>query len=144
VPLSKTVRETVFDKVIANVRGFRHFKFSLRSLAIACLILTGLIGYVDYLTGYERSLLLFYFLPISLAAWFGNFAFGIAIVVVCVIVWVLSDLASGIPALGFWNIGTAFASYVLFAGVLSKLGNSRSRTRSTCRRTHGRARTRDD
>jgi signal transduction histidine kinase len=122
VPLSKTVRETVFDKVIANVRGFRHFKFSLRSLAIACLILTGLIGYVDYLTGYERSLLLFYFLPISLAAWFGNFAFGIAIVVVCVIVWVLSDLASGIPALGFWNIGTAFGSYVLFAGVLSKLG----------------------
>jgi len=116
------VRETVFDNVIADVRDFRHFKFSRRSLAIACLILTGVIGYVDYLTGYERSLLLFYFLPISLAAWFGTFAFGIAIVVVCVIVWVLSDLASGIPALGFWNIGTAFASYALFAGVLSKLG----------------------
>jgi len=122
VPVDKTVRETVFDNVIADVRDFRHFKFSRRSLAIACLILTGVIGYVDYLTGYERSLLLFYFLPISLAAWFGSFAFGIAIVVVCVIVWVLSDLASGIPALGFWNIGTAFASYVLFAGVLSKLG----------------------
>jgi len=116
------VRETVFDNVIADVRDFRHFKFSRRSLAIACLILTGVIGYVDYLTGYERSLLLFYFLPISLAAWFGTFAFGIAIVVVCVTVWVLSDLASGIPALGFWNIGTAFASYALFAGVLSKLG----------------------
>jgi signal transduction histidine kinase len=122
VLVDKTVRETVFDKVIVNLRDFRHLKPSRRSLAIACLILTGLIGYVDYLTGYERSLLLFYFLPISLAAWFGNFAFGIAIVVVCVIVWVLSDLASGIPVLGFWNIGTAFASYVLFAGVLSKLG----------------------
>ncbi len=120
--VDKTVRETVFDNVIADVRDFRHFKFSRRSLAIACLILTGVIGYVDYLTGYERSLLLFYFLPISLAAWFGTFAFGIAIVVVCVTVWVLSDLASGIPALGFWNIGTAFASYALFAGVLSKLG----------------------
>src|SRR5258705_8237313 len=109
-------------RIIVNVRDFRHLKFSRRSLAIACLILTGVIGYVDYLTGYERSLLLFYFLPISLGAWFGNFAFGIAMVVACVIVWVLSDLASGIPALGFWNIGTAFASYVLFAGVLSKLG----------------------
>jgi hypothetical protein len=93
VLVDKTVRETVFDNVIADVRDFRHFKFSRRSLAIACLILTGVIGYVDYLTGYERSLLLFYFLPISLAAWFGSFAFGIAIVVVCVIVWVLSDLA---------------------------------------------------
>ena len=57
-----------------------------------------------------------------MAAWFGNFAFGVAIVVVCVLVWVLSDLASGIPSLGFWSIGTAFGSYVIFAGVLSKLG----------------------
>jgi len=37
-------------------------------------------------------------------------------------IWVLSDLASGIPALEFWNIGMAFASYLLFAGVVSKLG----------------------
>jgi hypothetical protein len=114
--------KTVFYRVTANFRNFRHLKFGRTFLTIACLILVGLIGYVDYLTGYERSLLLFYFLPISLAAWFGNFAFGFTMVVVCVIVWVLSDLASGIPALGFWNIGTAFASYVLFAGVLSNLG----------------------
>jgi len=91
-------------------------------LAIASLILAGGIGYVDYVTGYEHSMLLFYFLPISLAAWFGNFAFGITIVIVCVATWVVADLASGIPALGFWNIGMAFASYVLFAGVVSKLG----------------------
>jgi signal transduction histidine kinase len=116
------VRRTVFDRVIVNLRDFRHLKFSRRSLSIACLILTGLIGYVDYLTGYERSLLLFYLLPISLGAWFGNFAFAIAIAVVCVMLWVLSDLASGTPAIGFWNIGMAFISYVLFAAVLSKLG----------------------
>jgi signal transduction histidine kinase len=91
-------------------------------LAIACLIIAGIIGYVDYVTGYEHSMLLFYFLPISLAAWFGNFAFGMTMVVVCVMTWVVADLASGIPALGFWNIGMAFASYVLFAGVVSKLG----------------------
>jgi len=91
-------------------------------LAIASLILAGGIGYVDYVTGYEHSMLLFYFLPISLAAWFGNFAFGITIVIVCVATWVVADLASGIPALGFWNVGTAFASYVLFAAVVSKLG----------------------
>ena len=113
---------TVFDRAIVNLRNFHRVKISHRSLTIACLILAGLIGYVDYLTGYKQSLLLFYFLPISLAAWFANFKFGIAIVVVCVMVWVLSDLASGIPALEFWNIGMAFASYLLFAGVVSKLG----------------------
>jgi len=92
-------------------------------LAIACLILAGIIGYFDYVTGYEHSMLLFYFLPISLAAWSANFAFGLMIVIVCVTTWVLADLASGIPALGFWNIGMAFASYVLFAGVVAKLGS---------------------
>jgi signal transduction histidine kinase len=116
------MRRSVFDKAIANVRSFHRLKIPRMSLAIACLVLAGTIGYVDYVTGYEHSMLLFYFLPISLAAWSANFAFGIIIVVVCVTTWVFADLASGIPALGFWNIGMAFASYVLFAGVVSKLG----------------------
>jgi signal transduction histidine kinase len=80
-----------------------------------------LVGYVDYLTGYERSLLLFYLVPISLAVWFGNFAFGLAVVVVCVLVSVLSDLAAGIPALRFWNVAMSFSFYALFASVLWKL-----------------------
>src|SRR5258708_37467506 len=117
-----TLRRPVFDRAIVNLRNFYRLQIARRSLTIACLILAGLIGYVDYLTGYEQSLLLFYFLPISLAAWFANFKFGIVIVAVCVMVWVLSDLGAGIPALEFWNIGMAFASYVLFAGVFSKLG----------------------
>jgi signal transduction histidine kinase len=120
--LRQTMRRPVFDRALVNLRNFRRLKISGRSLTIACLILAGLIGYVDYLTGYEQSLLLFYFLPISLAAWFANFKFGITIVAVCILVWALSDLASGVPALEFWNIGMAFASYVLFAGVVSKLG----------------------
>jgi len=115
------VRRIAFDGVRASLRNFRQLEFSRMALMLACLIFAGLIGYADYLTGYERSLLLFYLLPISLAAWFGNFPLSIAIAVVCIIAWVLSDLASGIPALGMWNIATAFTSYVLFAGVLAKL-----------------------
>jgi signal transduction histidine kinase len=87
------------------------------------------------LTGYERSLLLFYLLPISLAVWFGNFAFAMAMVIFCVVAAVLSDLASGIPAVGFWNIGMAFASFALFAGILSKL---RTLVRELDRRVHER------
>jgi signal transduction histidine kinase len=111
----------VFDRIKVNLRNFARFTFSQISLAVTCLILICFIGYIDYLTGYERSLLLFYLLPISLAVWFGNFVFAMAIVICCVVAWVLSDLASGIPAVGFWNIGMAFASFALFAGVLSKL-----------------------
>ena len=119
---TKLYVEPCLTGVMANLGNFCHLKFSRTSLTIICLVLTGLIGYVDYLTGYERSLLLFYLLPISLAAWFGTFVFSVAVSLVCIAVWVGSDLASGIPALGFWNIGMAFAWYVLFAALLSKLG----------------------
>src|SRR5215468_2846494 len=117
-----TMRRPVFDRAVRNLRNFHRLKISRTSLAIVCLILASIIGYVDYVTGYEHSMLLFYFLPISLAAWFGNFAFGFIMVVVCVTTWVFADLASGIPTIGFWNIGISFASYVLFAGLVSKLG----------------------
>src|SRR5215831_10877547 len=96
----QAMRGSVFDRAIVNLRNFYRLKISGNSLTIACLILAGIIGYVDYVTGYEHSMLLFYFLPIALAAWSANFTFGMAIVVVCVATWVLADLASGIPALG--------------------------------------------
>jgi signal transduction histidine kinase len=90
-------------------------------LIAACLLLVAIIGYIDYLTGYERPLLLFYLLPICLATWFWGFFIGLGIAVVSIVVSMLSDLAAGVPALGFWNAGMAFISYALFAGVLSKL-----------------------
>src|SRR5437016_9998519 len=88
----------------------------------ACLLLVGCVGYIDYLTGYERSLLLFYLLPISLATWFGGLILGLATVVISVAVWILSDVAAaGIQAAGLWNGGMAFFSYAFFVGVLWKL-----------------------
>jgi signal transduction histidine kinase len=121
VRIGKILRRTVIDRGIATLRDFSNFTFSRRFLAVACPVLAGLVGYVDYLTGYERSLLLFYLVPISLAVWFGNFAFGLAIVVVCVLVSVFSDLAAGIPALRFWNSAMSFAFFAIFAGILWRL-----------------------
>ena len=115
------LRRTALDRVIVNLRNFPHLTVSRKSLVVACLFLVGIVGYIDYLTGYERSLLLFYLLPISLAAWFGSLRLGLAIAFVSVTVSKLSDLAAGIPAVGLWNAGIAFCFYALFAGVLSKL-----------------------
>jgi len=116
------MRRSLFDRAKVTLRNFYRLKIPRTSLTIICFVFAGVIGYVDYVTGYEHSMLLFYFLPISLAAWFANFAFGIIMVAVCVTTWVVADVGSGIPALGFWNIGMAFASYAIFAGVVSKLG----------------------
>lgn len=117
----RVLRRTTFDKIAADLRSFAPHRVSPKALIVTCLTLVGIVGYIDYLTGYERSLLLFYLLPISLAVWFGSFVLSLAIIIVSVTVWKLSDLAAGIPAVGLWNAGMAFLSYALFAGVLSKL-----------------------
>jgi signal transduction histidine kinase len=105
----------------ANPRSFRSFKVSRKTVIVASLFLVAIVGYIDYLTGYERPLVLFYLLPISLATWFEGLLVGLVFSVVSIAVSMLSDVAAGIPTLGFWNAGMAFASYALFAGVLSKL-----------------------
>jgi signal transduction histidine kinase len=104
-----------------NPRSFRRFNVSRRTVIVASLFLVAIVGYIDYLTGYERPLVLFYLLPISLATWFEGLLVGLGISVISIAISMLSDVAAGIPALGFWNAGMAFASYALFAGVLSKL-----------------------
>jgi signal transduction histidine kinase len=88
---------------------------------MACVILVCIVGYVDYLTAYDRPMLLFYLLPISVAAWFGGFGFSLATAIASVGAWLLSDVAGGNPFEGWWNLVMVFAAFVLFAGILSKL-----------------------
>jgi signal transduction histidine kinase len=96
----------------------------LRSRALALgisLFLIALIGYLDYATGYERSLLLFYLIPVALAIWFGNVWLGLAFSILSVVASLISDVASGIPAVKLWNVGMALAAYIIFTFLFSKL-----------------------
>jgi len=71
----------------------------------------GLAGCIDYLAGYERSLLLFYLLLISLAAWFGELALRLGDHR-CQrrSVGVIRSFGSH-PSCRFWNARTAFVSF---------------------------------
>lgn len=111
----------MFDRVIAKLHNFRYLKPRRTSLVIACVILVGIVGYADYLTAYDQPVLLFYLLPISLAAWFGGFGFSLAILIASVGAWQLTDIAGGTPFEGWWNLGMVFAAFIVFAGVLSQL-----------------------
>ncbi len=91
------------------------------TMTIVSLVLVCIIGYIDFETGYERSLSLFYLVPISLGTWFVGLLFGLFIATTSVVVWVVSDLAAGIPAVRIWNAGMAVASYFAFTIVLYKL-----------------------
>ena len=90
-------------------------------LAVGCLLLIALLGYLDFLTGYEQSLLLFYLVPIALATWFEGLLFGLIFSALSLSAWIASDIAAGIPTVGFWNLGMGAAAYALFAVLLHKL-----------------------
>jgi len=113
--------EVVVGKSDRSVRRVFSVEASRVGLAAACAALIGLLGYLDYLTGYEQSLLLFYLVPIALATWFGGLVFGLIFSVLSVAIWVASDLFAGIPTVGAWNLVMALAAYVVFAVLLSKL-----------------------
>jgi signal transduction histidine kinase len=97
------------------------FVLGSRTIATISLILVCVIGYIDFRTGYERSLSLFYLVPISLGTWFVGLVLGLIIAALSVVVWVVSDMAAGIPSVLFWNAGMALASYFAFTIVLFKL-----------------------
>ncbi len=76
-------------------------------LIVTSFVLLVIVGIADYLTGFERSLLVFYLLPVSLAAWFVSWRFAVIICLLSVAVWIGGDIAAGaiysswfVP---FWN-----------------------------------------
>jgi signal transduction histidine kinase len=106
--------------LIAKSRSGFLFLSRWSIVAISLVLVAG-IGAIDYETGYERSLSLFYLLPISLATWYGGLPFGLAMGLLSVVIWSLSDVAAGVPGVRIWNGGMALASYVAFTTVLWRL-----------------------
>src|SRR5258707_12564386 len=124
MPTLTYVGSNAFVSSFSNMAGLRwrnRLTTSRSTLVAVCFVITTGLGYVDYLTGYEQTFLLFYLLPIGLGTWFGNFWIGFAFSMFSILAWVGSAVAAGIPTVGLWNIGMAFGSYAVFTTLLSKL-----------------------
>ena len=50
-----------------------------------------LIGWLDYITGYEFGFFIFYFIPVSIAAWLCGKRSGLAMACASALCWYLSD-----------------------------------------------------
>jgi len=90
-------------------------------LILLCAVITAVLGYVDYITGYEQTFLLFYLVPIGIGTWFGAYWIGITFAILSIAAWIISDVAAGVPTVGVWNVIMAFGSYAVFTTLLSKL-----------------------
>ena len=81
------------------------------------------IGVVDYFTGYEIGVSLFYLIPISFAAWFGGKTPGIIISSLSVLTIAVTDVMAGkeFPRhfVEFWNLFMHFGFFVVYSVVIS-------------------------
>jgi hypothetical protein len=68
------------------------------AMAIYCFIAVLLIGDLDYLTGYQTSILAVYILPIGFAVIEVGPAFAVLLAISSVVISIASDLWDGIPS----------------------------------------------
>lgn len=97
-----------------------RFRFSRLAVALGSVVLVLFVGYLDYTSGFENSMLLFYLAPIAIATWYSGSAWGVLIGLASVVSSAISDLAAGMPQLRLWNIGCELVAYLIFVFVLAR------------------------
>ena len=106
----------------SGARLARWPRRALVALAFAALIFVGL---VDYWVGYELSVLIFYLLPVSLAAWYVGRGFAVLISFLSVIVWIAGDIGAGATYANkivfAWNACIVLAFLLVVAILLGSL-----------------------
>ncbi len=96
-----------------------------------------IVGYIDYLTGYERAFSLFYLAPISFVAWLTGRSLGFAISVFSAVTWFVADVTAGHlysrPEIYLWNTLIRLGFYVVVVLLLTALRKALDRERELSR-----------
>lgn len=83
-----------------------------------------LLGWLDYVTGFEISFSFFYLVPISLATWYINIKFGHLITTISIAVWLISNWLAGDTysheIIRFWNAFLRFSLFYMIATLLEQ------------------------
>lgn len=109
-----------------------------RALAyLVASIVLGLITWADYATSAELSFIVFYFLPVSLASWYGGRRGGLTFAAASTLCWWISDHLAPAPRLGpfslYWETVTHLVAYVVMALGVSELRARAQRQRDLLR-----------
>lgn len=81
--------------------------------------------FLDYITGYEFGFFIFYFVPVSIAAWYGGRKEGILMAVACGICWYIADRLTHHPYSRsyfiYWETFMRLASFLTTSLTLSRI-----------------------
>jgi signal transduction histidine kinase len=101
------------------------------SLVALALALVAFIGAIDYLTGPELSISIFYLIPICLVAWSVGRWVGILASLVSALSWLAADLLTGHsyaqPTIPYWNAAVRLGFFLIITVALSALRTARER-----------------
>jgi hypothetical protein len=93
------------------------------------------LGVIDWLTGYELTFFVFYFLPVALGAWMLGLEASIALAVLGGLVWFGADVLSGQTYsshfYAVWNTAVRFVSFLVIGWSVAKLKEMLDRERET-------------
>ncbi|MEI7946351.1 MAG: hypothetical protein WCJ02_06620 [bacterium] len=77
---------------------------------IATIVLTLMLGIIDWVSGYELQFFIFYFLPVGIVAWMCNLKRICFVVGLCTLTWFAADWFSGNP---YTHIGYAIWNTII-------------------------------
>ena len=104
--------------------AFANYLGIVRVASLAVLVL---IGWLDYITGYEFGFFIFYFIPVAIAAWYCGSKDGICIAIASAVCWYLSDRLTHHPYSRayfiYWEMFIRLISFLTTAMTLSKIRN---------------------
>jgi diguanylate cyclase (GGDEF)-like protein len=123
------------EKLVAVLDGLpRHFAVPASFLLMAC------IGVIDYFTGYEMAISIFYLLPISLLAWTAGMWPGLIGAFLAAVVWGIVDHQAGHVyshrLYFFWDMGMRLLLFAIMTFVISALKKSLEQERALARIDH--------
>lgn len=88
-------------------------------------LLIGLVGFVDYVTGPYISFSIFYFLPVGLMAWYGGRMAGTTGAILAAVSWFLAQTSESIAyssaAIPYWNAIVEFLSFMVLTQIACAL-----------------------
>jgi K+-sensing histidine kinase KdpD len=94
-------------------------------ISIISLITLFVIGWLDFITGYEFGFFIFYFIPVSISAWFNGRKSGLLIACISAACWYISDFYSHHPYsksyLIYWEMWIRWLSFLTIALTMAKM-----------------------
>jgi diguanylate cyclase (GGDEF)-like protein len=130
------MRELKMDKTIKAVTGWLE-ALDRRIFCGCLLVIVAILGYLDYLSGFEFAFSLFYVFPVALAAWFIGRNSGLVLSGISAIAWFVSNDMAGQTyskiSIGYWNTFIRLCFFIIITLLIASMKKALERERELSR-----------